>query len=103
MVWGGDEYRIGRFINLDYVSNTFNYDGTDLVKNNLTTEYVSIKSVASTPSGTPVEELLLHGNATPLVDSGKTPHVLTASGAVYSTAQKKFGTGSIFLMVQMIK
>ena len=95
LVWGGNEYRIGAILNLDYVRDTFKYDGTEFVTNNRTTEYMSIRSVAATPSGTPTEELLLHGNATPLVDSGKTVHVLTASGAVYSTAAKKFGTGSI--------
>lgn len=98
VVWGGDEYRIGRFINLDYVSNSFNYDGTDLVKNNLTTEYVSIKSVASETTTGVTAKLLLHGNATPLVDSGATVHALTLTpGATgtYSTTQKKFGTGSI--------
>lgn len=40
--------------------------------------------------------LLLHGDASPLVDSSGTPKTITAFGnAAYSTAQAKFGSGSI--------
>ena len=42
--------------------------------------------------------LLLHGDASPLVDSSGTPKTITAFGnAAYSTAQSKFGSGSIAL------
>lgn len=95
VVWGGDEFRIGKLINLDYVGDTFKIDGTDLVTNNLTTEYMSIKSIATEVEGAVTAKLLLHGNATPLVDSGATTHTVTASGAAYSTTEKKFGTWSI--------
>ena len=41
--------------------------------------------------------LLLHGDATPLIDSASGAKTVTAVGnAAYSTAQKKFGTGSIY-------
>lgn len=40
--------------------------------------------------------LLLHGDASPIVDSSGTPKTITAFGnAAYSTAQAKFGSGSI--------
>ena len=40
--------------------------------------------------------LLLHGDASPLIDSSGTPKAISAFGnAAYSTTQKKFGSGSI--------
>ena len=43
LIWGGDEYRVGGFINIDQAANTFEYDFTEQVSNSTTGVLTSAK------------------------------------------------------------
>lgn len=91
MVWGGDEYRCGAFINF-HPANDFKYDYSEVINNTLSDSpnTAILKRVsASIDSNT---MLLLHLNNNVTDSSPTTAHTVTNTNATFDASIKKFGS-----------
>lgn len=92
LIWGGDEYRIGAFLDTNGLGNDINY--TTIIKNTLQTTGNTVNLRYATSANIPI--MMLHFN-TDLTDSAGTPHIMTGHGGVaVDTGTKRFGAASAF-------
>jgi len=92
-IWGGDELKIGAFVNYD-PNGTFKYDYTDALRNNLT-DSDNIATLHTIEGGIDVYTLLLLSLNSNVTDtSPTTPHTVTDNNVTWDTTNKKFGTAS---------
>jgi len=95
-IWGGDELKIGAFVNYD-PNGTFKYDYTDALRNNLT-DTDNTAEIHTIEGGIDAYTLLLlslNGNVTDT--SPTTPHTVTDVNITWDTVVKKFGSASALL------
>jgi len=95
LIWGGDELRVGSFLNYD-PAGTFQYDYTDRVRNTLT-DAANVATAAATSGGIDANtELLLHMD-NDVLDASGSAHVVTNSGITFDSVNKVFGGYSALL------
>jgi hypothetical protein len=95
LIWGGNEYRVGRFINYD-PNNTFFYDFTSRVTNNRSTSGDTAVLKPSSGGLDANTSLALHLDNN-LTDSSANGFTVTGNAPVlYSNTYKKFGTHSFW-------
>ena len=95
LIWGGDETRIGEFINYD-PGGTFSLDFTDVLNNTMSNaaNSAAIRSVISGGVDTSTVLLLhLDGNVT---DSGSVPKTATNNNVTFSGSVYKWGESGVF-------
>lgn len=99
MLWGGNEYRVGGFLNYD-PGDSFKYDYGDEVSNSLDDSLNVATMHVSDAGNDSASVLMLHCDgtdaSTTFTDSSPTTAhtVTTVADAQLDTAQKKFGTAS---------
>lgn len=95
LVWGGDEMRIGAYIDCDLTANSYKYNYTDKIINTDPSQLATIHRY-SRPSGLTDTVTLLHFDNN-VTDSETTPKTFTPINAPSYSTTSKFGTHSISL------
>lgn len=92
-IWGGDELKIGAFINYD-PDGAFKYDYTDALRNNLT-DSNNLAPLHTSEGGIDIYTMLLLSLNSNVTDtSPTTPHTVTNNNVTWDTTNKQFGTAS---------